>query len=154
MRTRLAVAALAATALFVAAAPGLAGASTSHWKPKPSRPTIVELAVKTPQLSILVAAVQKAGLDPYAMPMLHDRKIAAAGFDGDGEAIPHNVDGISFPIHCLGINAMGLHFMDSLNLEDLAAVCAAAGRSSFACVIAPLRLVGGTGTVVNPIAIF
>ena len=67
---------------------------------------------------------------------------------------PHQVEGISYPIHCLGINAMGLHFMDSLNLEDVAAVCAAERRWSFACVIAPLKLVGGTGTVVNPIAIF
>ena len=50
---------------------------------------------------------------------------------------------------------MGLHFMDSLNLEKTwPAVCAAERRWSFACVIAPLKQVGGTGTVVNPIAIF
>jgi kynurenine formamidase len=100
------------------------------------------------------AATQKAGLHPHTMPLLHERRIAAAGFDGDGDVIPHQVEGITFPIHCLGINAMGLHFLDSLNLEDLATVCAAERRWSFACVIAPLKLVGGTGTVVNPIAIF
>jgi kynurenine formamidase len=100
------------------------------------------------------AATRKAGLHPHSMPLLHEWRVAAAGFDGDGDAIPHAVEGISYPIHCLGINAMGLHFMDSLNLEDVAAVCAAEQRWSFACVIAPLRLLGGTGTVVNPIAIF
>jgi hypothetical protein len=47
-----------------------------------------------------------------------------------------------------------LHFLDSLNLEDVTTVCAAEQRWAFACVIAPLRLVGGAGTVVNPIAIF
>jgi kynurenine formamidase len=100
------------------------------------------------------AATQKAGLHPQTMALLHERRIAAAGFDGDGDVIPHAVAGISYPIHCLGINAMGLHFMDSLNLEDVATVCAAERRWAFACVIAPLKLVGGTGTLVNPIAIF
>ena len=100
------------------------------------------------------AGLQKAGLHPHAMPVLHARRIAAAGFDGDGDVVPHTVEGITYPIHCLGINAMGLHFMDSLNLEDVAAACAAEQRWAFACVIAPLKLVGGTGTVVNPIAIF
>jgi kynurenine formamidase len=106
------------------------------------------------QLGAWDAANHKAGLHPNAMPLLNARRIAAAGFDGDGEAVPHSVEGISAPIHCMGINAMGLHFMDSLNLEDVAAVCAADQRWAFACVIAPLRLAGGTGTLVNPIAIF
>jgi hypothetical protein len=35
----------------------------------------------------------------------------------------------------------------------LAAACAAAGRWSFLCVIAPLRLPTGTGSPVNPIAV-
>jgi kynurenine formamidase len=100
------------------------------------------------------AANANAGLEPEAMRLLHERRIAVAGFDGDGDRVPHTVEGITFPIHCLGINAMGLHFMDSLNLEDLHNVCAAEGRFTFLCVIAPLRLQGGTGTVVNPIALF
>jgi kynurenine formamidase len=100
------------------------------------------------------AATRKAGLHPHAMPLLHARRIAAAGFDGDGDAIPHAVEGITFPIHCLGINAMGLHFLDSLNLEDVATMCAAEQRWAFVSMIAPLKLIGGTGTVVNPIAIF
>jgi kynurenine formamidase len=100
------------------------------------------------------AATRKAGLHPHAMPLLHARRIAAAGFDGDGDAIRHAVEGITFPIHCLGINAMGLHFLDSLNLEDVATMCAAEQRWAFVSMIAPLKLIGGTGTVVNPIAIF
>lgn len=100
------------------------------------------------------AATAKAGLHPHAMRLLHARGIAAAGFDGDGDAIPHHVEGISYPIHCLGINAMGLHFMDSLDLEDAATACDAHQQWEFLCVIAPLRLSGGTGTAVNPIAIF
>jgi kynurenine formamidase len=100
------------------------------------------------------AATQKAALHPLVMPLLHERRIAAAGFDGDGDAIPHGVEGITYPVHCLGINAMGLHFMDRLNLEELAAVCAQELRWEFTCMTAPLRLVGGTGSVVNPLAVF
>jgi kynurenine formamidase len=100
------------------------------------------------------AALAKAGLHPYAMRLLHARGIAVAGFDGDGDAVPHQVEGLTAPIHCLGMNAIGLHFMDSLNFEDLAVACEAEQRWEFLCVIAPLRLGGGTGTAVNPIAIF
>lgn len=46
-----------------------------------------------------------------------------------------------------------LHLLDYLQLEDLLGVCQAAGRWSFPCVIAPLRLSGRTGSPVNPIAI-
>jgi hypothetical protein len=48
---------------------------------------------------------------------------------------------------------MGLHLLDYLELDDLVPLCEAAGRWSFLCVIAPLRLHRGTGSPVNPIAI-
>jgi hypothetical protein len=54
----------------------------------------------------------------------------------------------------LAINALGLHLLDYLHLEDLAAACEDLRRWSFLCVIAPLRLRSGTGSPVNPIAIF
>jgi hypothetical protein len=49
--------------------------------------------------------------------------------------------------------ATGLYLLDYLQFEDLLPVCETAGRWSFLCVIAPLRLPGGTGSPVNPIAI-
>jgi kynurenine formamidase len=100
------------------------------------------------------AAVAKAGLHVSAMPLLHERRIAAFGADGDGDTVPNDVEGVPYPIHVLGMNAMGLHFLDSLQFEDLAAVCEAEGRWEFLSVIAPLRLERGTGSPVNPIAIF
>jgi hypothetical protein len=48
---------------------------------------------------------------------------------------------------------MGLHLLDWLQFDDLVPICADAGRWSFCCVIAPLRLEHGTGSPVNPIAI-
>ncbi len=54
--------AIIAAAAVLATAPGVAGADTkSRWAP-PARGTIVDAAVATPSLSILVQAVQKAGL--------------------------------------------------------------------------------------------
>jgi kynurenine formamidase len=99
------------------------------------------------------AARSKTGLHCMVMLLLHERGIAAIGYDGDGETIPSQCDGVSNPIHAIGINAMGLHFMDSLWLEDLSAACHDHQRWQFLFVVAPLRLTGGTGSPVNPIAI-
>jgi kynurenine formamidase len=96
----------------------------------------------------------KAGLHISAITLLHERKVAAFFPDGDGETVPSNVEGIPYPIHALQIAAMGMICADSLNLEDVAAVCEAEQRWEFFVVAAPLRLPGGTGSYFNPIAIF
>ena len=62
-------------------------------------------------------------------------------------------EGVAFPIHVLALNAMGVHLLDYLQFEDLAAACERAGRWEFLFVAAPLRIVGGTGSPLNPIAI-
>jgi hypothetical protein len=61
---------------------------------------------------------------------------------------------VPFPIHVLAVNAMGLHLLDYLQLDGLAETCERFGRWEFLCVIAPLRIPGGTGSPVNPIAVF
>jgi hypothetical protein len=61
---------------------------------------------------------------------------------------------VDFPVHVLAINAMGLHLLDYLDLDVLAESCGQLRRWSFFCVVAPLRLREGTGSPVNPIAIF
>jgi len=63
------------------------------------------------------------------------------------------VEGVDFPVHVLAINALGMHLLDYLQLEELTSMCEEAGSWSFLCVIAPLRLPRGTGSPVNPIAI-
>lgn len=100
------------------------------------------------------AASLKAGLHVSAMTLLHERRIAALGADGDSDAVPNGCEAVIYPIHVLGMNAMGLHFMDSLQFEDLAVACAEENRWEFLTVIAPLRLARGTGSPVNPIAVF
>jgi kynurenine formamidase len=98
-------------------------------------------------------AESRAGLHPEAMEYLAERQVAALGSDGNSDTAPSVVDRVAFPVHVLAINAMGLHLLDYLQFDDLVPVCEAAGRWSFLCVIAPLRLPGATGSPVNPIAI-
>jgi kynurenine formamidase len=96
----------------------------------------------------------RAGLHATAMLLLHERQVAAFLPDGDGEAIPGHVEGVRSPIHALQIAAMGMACGDNLQLEDLSRECTKAGRWEFMVVAAPLRLPGGTGSLINPIAIF
>jgi kynurenine formamidase len=96
----------------------------------------------------------KAGLHCDTMPLLHERKVAAFFPDGDGETVPSNVEGVAYPIHALQIGVMGMICADSLNLEDVSAICSEERRWEFMVVAAPLRLPGGTGSLFNPLAIF
>jgi kynurenine formamidase len=95
-----------------------------------------------------------AGLHPSAMTWLHDRDAAVLGADGDSDARPSPVEGMLSPIHALALNAMGMPLLDNLQLEDVAEACAGEGRWEFLCVVAPLRIPGGTGSPINPVAIF
>jgi kynurenine formamidase len=98
-------------------------------------------------------AAARAGLHPAVLPLLAQRQVAVLGSDGNNDTAPSAVDGVEFPVHVLAINALGMHLLDYLQLDEVAGVCERAGRWSFMCVIAPLRLPTGTGSPVNPIAI-
>jgi kynurenine formamidase len=100
------------------------------------------------------AAEARAGLHPAALELLAERRIAVLGSDGNNDTAPSAAEGVDFPVHVLAINAMGMHLLDYLDLDPLAESCEAMHRSSFLCVVAPLRLREGTGSPVNPIAIF
>jgi kynurenine formamidase len=99
------------------------------------------------------AAHARAGLHPAALEFVAERQIAALGSDSNNDTSPSAAEGVDFPVHVLAVNAMGLHLLDYLQFDDLVRLCSEAGRWSFFCVIAPLRLVRGTGSPVNPIAI-
>ncbi len=99
------------------------------------------------------AARARAGLHPTAVRFLAERQVAALGSDGNNDTAPSAVAGVDFPVHVLAVHAMGLHLMDYLQFEELTRACARAGRWSFLCVVAPLRLPSATGSPVNPIAV-
>jgi kynurenine formamidase len=99
------------------------------------------------------AAHARAGLHPGALEFVAERRVAALGSDSNNDTSPSAAEGVEFPVHVLAVNAMGLHLLDYLQFDDLVRLCVEAARWSFFCVIAPLRLVRGTGSPVNPIAI-
>ena len=95
----------------------------------------------------------RVGLHPTTATFLAERKVAALGSDGNNDTAPSTTEGVGFPIHALALNAMGIHLLDYLRLEDLAGACERERRWEFMFTAAPLRLVGGTGSPLNPIAI-
>jgi kynurenine formamidase len=96
----------------------------------------------------------RAGLDPYSLILLHERKVAVFLPDGDGETVPASVEEIQYPIHPLQVTAMGMCVADSLQFEELVQVCEEEGRREFLVMISPLRLPRATGSPFNPMAIF
>ena len=70
-----------------------------------------------------------------------------------GKKRPVGYGEMEFGVH-LAIPILGLCLIDNTYPERLAAACAEEGRYEFLYTATPLRLVGGTGCPVNPLAIF
>jgi len=64
-----------------------------------------------------------------------------------------NEFGVRWTVHAV-LSQYGVALVDNALLEPLAQACAEAERYEFALVLAPLRVIGGTGSPINPIAIF
>jgi kynurenine formamidase len=105
------------------------------------------------QLGPWDAAQERAGLHPAALDFVAEHQVAVLGSDSNSDTCPSAAEGVELPVHVLAINALGVHLLDYLQFGDLVPLCEEAGRWSFFCVIAPLRLTRGTGSPVNPIAI-
>lgn len=95
-----------------------------------------------------------AGLSARCARWFKSRNIAMLGGDASSDALPSRIPGITFPIHQLVLVAMGTPMLDQCQLEDLAKACASRKRWAFLFTLAPLRVKGGTGSPVNPIATF
>src|SRR5262245_57417123 len=95
----------------------------------------------------------KAGLHPTAMTFLAERGVSVLGSDGNSDTAPSQTEGVEFPIHVLALNAMGVWLLDYLRFEEVLAACRRAGRWEFLFVAAPLRIAGGTGSPINPLAV-
>ncbi len=95
-----------------------------------------------------------AGLHASAVKWLHEKDIAVLGSDAVGDVHPTGVEGYSYPVHVLIMTALGAPILDALDLEKLAEVAAKQNRWEFLFTAAPLRMKGGTGSPLNPIATF
>ena len=95
-----------------------------------------------------------SGLHPECLPWLAEREVAVLGSDGISDPMPFiGTPGWPFPIHQIGIVAMGLPLIDNVRLAPLAERCAELSRWEFLFTMAPLRIPKGTGCPVNPVAV-
>lgn len=95
-----------------------------------------------------------AGFHVDVMALLKERKVSVIGADGDSDVRPSPVEGVGSPIHVLALPGLGIPLLDNLQLEAVAAKCAELNRWTFNIVISPLNIPRGTGSPINPIAIF
>lgn len=90
------------------------------------------------------------GIGLAAAKFLTDHKVAMIGADTWAiEAVPHEREGLAFPVHQWDLTKNGVYHLENLDLEQLAA----SGATEFCFVFSPLRLKGATGSPGNPIAI-
>ena len=95
-----------------------------------------------------------SGLHPDCLPWLAEREVAVLGSDGISDPMPFiGTGGWPFPVHQIGIVAMGLPLVDNVATAALSGRCAALGRWEFLFTMAPLRIRRGTGCPVNPVAV-
>lgn len=95
-----------------------------------------------------------AGLAPSAMVWFHRRDASFLVSDCAHDALPAPVEGVDFPIHVLAIVAMGMPLADQCDLEEIAREAQKLKRQTFLLTLAPVRIKGGTGSLVNPLATF
>lgn len=98
------------------------------------------------------------GLHADCIPVLHKNGAAILVWD-QMDATPCGYETFAppnpgLPIHVLAIVFMGLPLLDNALLQPLAEACAEEQRWEFMLTVNPLNVRGGTGSPVNPVAIF
>ena len=93
-------------------------------------------------------------LSRLAARWLKARDVAVIGSDGVSDVIPSRVEGLVNPLHELVLVSLGMPLLDNLDLDRLAREARQRGRWTFLFVASPLRVPGGTGSPLNPLAIF
>jgi kynurenine formamidase len=97
---------------------------------------------------------KSAGLHASAVPWMHARDIAMIGSDAASDVMPSGIDGVRQPIHQLMLVALGTPIFDNCDLEALAAACRQRNRWEFLLTASPISVGRGTGSPLNPIAVF
>jgi kynurenine formamidase len=91
------------------------------------------------------------GFDASCLAFIRDHDVAVVAWDMlDASPNPY---GIPWAVHG-AIFAYGIALVDNALVEPLADACAEENRYEFMLTFAPIPIVGGTGSPVNPIALF
>ena len=98
-------------------------------------------------------ALGAAGLHASTVKWLKERDVALLGSDVASDVMPAKVEGYrGLPVHQLVIVALGVHLIDNGGFEELSREAQARNRWEFLLTLAPMRVEGGTGSPINPIA--
>jgi kynurenine formamidase len=93
-------------------------------------------------------------LQAACLPWLRGHDVAVVGADTGNDVMPAQYPDLGLPVHGVGMGAIGLWILDNPDYEELAETCARLERWEFQATIAPLKLSHGTGSPVNPLAVF
>ena len=94
---------------------------------------------------------ERPGLHASCLPFIRDNEMSLLVWDMM-DAVPNEYN-LAWTVHG-AIFAYGVALVDNSLLEPLADVCAEEGRYEFMLTVNPLRVLGGTGSPANPIAVF
>jgi kynurenine formamidase len=95
-----------------------------------------------------------AGLDVSVIPWLKQRDIALLGWETPGYVPQPPGDLPRLAVHDFVLTILGVHLLDRADFEALSEAAAARKRWEFMLTVAPLPIPKGTGSPVNPIAMF
>ena len=86
---------------------------------------------------------------------IKERGVSFIGGDGPNDVTPTGLpQGIGTPLHRLALVAMGVSIFDNLDFERVADQARRLNRYAFLFMAAPLRIDKGTGSPLNPLAVF
>jgi kynurenine formamidase len=97
---------------------------------------------------------EAAGLDNNVIPWLKARDVAIAGWETPGYMPQPEGDISRLALHNFALTILGIQILDRADFQALATAAAARNRWEFMLTIAPLPIPNGTGSPVNPIAMF
>ena len=95
-----------------------------------------------------------AGLHASCLPWLKKRDISIVGSDLALDVMPSGVEGFPMPVHWVCGVALGTPILDNCDLEKVSEEANTRKRWAFLLTLAPLVVEGGTGSPVNPLAVF
>ena len=98
---------------------------------------------------------EAAGPDNSIIPWLRERDVAVIGWETPGYApVPEGDEIGRLAVHNFALTMLGMQLIDRGDFDALAEAAAERNRWEFMLTIAPLPIPNGTGSPVNPIAIF
>ena len=91
----------------------------------------------------------EAGLGKDAAKWLIDQKVVAVGADNWAvEVIPGEIQGEAFPVHQMLLTDNGIHIIENVRTDLMAAEVASTNRGTFFFTMTVPKAVGMTGTFV------